>query len=242
MNLIIDVGNTRIKLAVFRNQELLEQRSLPAAQVLEGVEALLSDFPSIHRGMISSVGSLPETLFELLQSRVSLLELSYNLNLPFQNAYESPETLGADRIALVAAACIKYPKQNVLVIDAGTCITCDFIDETNTYLGGSISPGIAMRYNALHTFTAKLPLLQASLPKNYIGNNTRNSIHSGVVQGVLNEIEGFISAYEQNFDGLTTILTGGDAHFLRDSIKNDIFANSNFLLEGLNYILELNKD
>ncbi|MCW8981163.1 MAG: type III pantothenate kinase, partial [Altibacter sp.] len=110
------------------------------------------------------------------------------------------------------------------------------------YLGGAISPGIEMRYKAMHTFTAKLPLLDTSTPKKLIGDSTATSMHSGVIHGVLHEIEGFIQAYSEKFSDLTIILTGGDTQFLRDSLKNDIFANSNFLLEGLNYILELNKD
>lgn len=242
MNLIIDVGNTLVKLAIFHEHELLEQRSVVAAQFSANVEFLLNKYPKIERGLISSVGSLPDKVLEPIKSRVSLLHLSHRLQLPFKNDYETPETLGVDRMALVAAACFNYPRQNVLVIDAGTCITYDFINDDNTYKGGAISPGIAMRYKSLHSFTAKLPLLQASLPKRFFGNNTQDSIHAGVMEGVLSEIQGFISRYEENFNDLTTILTGGDAHFLRDSIKNDIFANSNFLLEGLNYILKLNKD
>jgi type III pantothenate kinase len=149
--------------------------------------------------------------------------------------------LGIDRIALASAAVHLYINKNVLVIDAGTCITYDFINSENEYLGGAISPGISLRYKSLHTFTDKLPLLEANNSKLLIGNSTATSIHAGVVNGVLYEIDGFIEAYKNNYENLTVILTGGDAHFLRDTIKNDIFANSNFLLEGLNHILEYNK-
>ncbi|MCB0468082.1 MAG: type III pantothenate kinase, partial [Aequorivita sp.] len=134
-----------------------------------------------------------------------------------------------------------YAGKNVLVIDAGTCITYDFLNSKNEYMGGAISPGISLRYKALHTFTEKLPLLEATNPNLFVGNTTATSMHSGVVNGVLYEIDGYISMYRKNYDNLTVILTGGDAHFLRDSIKNDIFANSNFLLEGLNHILEYNE-
>ena len=146
-----------------------------------------------------------------------------------------------DRIALASAATHLYPNKNMLVIDAGTCITYDFISSEKEYIGGSISPGISLRYKSLHTFTDKLPLLEANNSKLLTGNNTATSIHTGVVNGVLYEIDGFIEAYKNNYENLTVILTGGDAHFLRDTIKNDIFANSNFLLEGLNHILEYNK-
>ena len=117
-----------------------------------------------------------------------------------------------------------------------------FLTSENKYLGGAIAPGLEMRYKAMHHFTANLPLLNAEAPENLIGDSTNNSMHIGVFQGVVSEIEGFINRYIENFSHLTVILTGGDAHFLRDRLKNDIFANSNFLLEGLNYILELNKD
>ena len=130
----------------------------------------------------------------------------------------------------------------MLVIDAGSCITYDFLTSENTYLGGTISPGLTMRFQAMHTFTANLPLLSPSLPIITTGDTTDSSMHSGVLQAVIFEIEGFIKWYTDKYGDLTVILTGGDAHFLRDSIKSDIFANSNFLLEGLNHILEHNKD
>ena len=168
--------------------------------------------------------------------------LNHDAKIPFKNEYATPRTLGVDRIALVSAAAIKFPKENVLVIDAGSCITYDFLSATNTYLGGAISPGIKMRFKALHHFTDKLPLLEKKLPENWIGDSTENSMQIGVIKGIQNEIEGYISLYKEKFKNLTVILTGGDADFLRDSLKNDIFADSNFLLEGLNYILEHNKD
>ena len=176
-----------------------------------------------------------------MQQRYAVFYLNHETKIPFLNKYATPETLGVDRIALISAAAKQYPQQNVLVIDAGTCITYDFLSAENEYLGGAISPGIAMRYKSLHTFTEKLPLLDANNPKILTGNSTTASIHSGVVNGVLYEIDGIISEYRKNYNNLTVILTGGDTHFLRDSIKNDIFANSNFLLEGLNHILEYNK-
>ena len=161
--------------------------------------------------------------------------------MPFKNHYTTPETLGVDRMALVSAASKSFKKENVLIIDAGTCITYDFLNDENKYLGGAISPGVEMRYKSLHTFTAKLPLLKKKMPQSFFGDSTEDAIHVGVVISVLNEIEGFISNYQKEYPNLRVILTGGDAHFLRDRIKNDIFANSNFLLEGLNYILETNK-
>ena len=162
-------------------------------------------------------------------------------NLPFKNLYSTPKTLGIDRIALVCASVGEFPDNNVLIIDAGTCITYDFINSKNEYLGGAISPGVRMRYKAMHNQTANLPLLTTEVPKQIIGDSTANSMHSGVVNGVLNEIDGTISQYKEKYQDLTVILTGGDAKMLSKQLKSSIFANSNFLLEGLNFILQFNQ-
>lgn len=145
-------------------------------------------------------------------------------------------------MALVCAAVSEFPSKNVLVIDAGTCITFDFVNSNNEYLGGAISPGIRMRYKALHNLTANLPLLETEMPDHFIGNSTKNAINSGVVYGVLNEIDGVIKAYKEEFSDLTVILTGGDSNFLSKQLKSSIFANSNFLLKGLNFILKYNSN
>ncbi len=129
-----------------------------------------------------------------------------------------------------------------MIIDAGTCITYDFITSENVYLGGAISPGIRLRYQSLNNLTENLPLLEKKAPKNLIGNSSKESIHSGVINGVLMEIDGAIQEYNKKNKDLTVILTGGDANFLSKRLKSSIFANSNFLLEGLNFILELNSN
>ena len=129
-----------------------------------------------------------------------------------------------------------FPNQNRLVIDAGTCVTYDFVNTENEYLGGAISPGIRLRYESLHNYTAKLPLLTIENPESLIGNTTFDSIHSGVVNGISNEIDGFIDEYKKQYSNFIIILTGGDAEFLAKRLKNIIFANSNFLLESLNQI------
>jgi type III pantothenate kinase len=143
-------------------------------------------------------------------------------------------------LALVAAAVNQFPDKDVLVIDAGTCITYDFKNKKEEYLGGAIGPGVRLRYESLHNYTAKLPLLKVTDPKNHIGNSTEEAIHSGVVFGILHEINGVIEEYCNIYTDLTVILTGGDAHFLSKRLKNSIFATSNFLLEGLNHILAFN--
>ena len=241
MNLAIDVGNTLIKLGVFNSGKLKFKKTCIKNDFLRTLNEISEAFPIIQKCIVSSVANLSEHQLLKLQHQFDALILNHQTKVPFTNKYETPQTLGIDRIALVSAAAKEYAGKNVLVIDAGTCITYDFLNSKNEYLGGAISPGISLRYKALHTFTEKLPLLETNNPNLYIGNNTTTSIHSGVVNGVLYEIDGYISMYRKNYDNLTVILTGGDVHFLRDSIKNDIFANSNFLLEGLNHILEYNK-
>ena len=240
MNLIIDVGNTYIKLAVFQKNELKERWVCERESFLEYHSKVLKSYSEINNVIVSSVGRFTPKQFMEVSKDHFVLELSHEVKLPFKNKYATPTTLGDDRIALVAGAAVQFPKKNVLIIDAGSCITYDFLNTDNEYLGGAISPGVSLRYKALNSFTANLPLLEKEMPNDFTGDSTVNSIHSGVVNGVIQEIDGFISQYIENYKDLTVILTGGDAHFLRDSLKNDIFANSNFLLEGLNHILEHN--
>ncbi|QAA82786.1 type III pantothenate kinase [Aequorivita sp. H23M31] len=240
MNLVIDVGNTMVKLGVFDLQTLKLKHTCKKEDFLQVLSQVSQSFPDINNVLVATVGNFSENHSAELERRYRVLYLDQNTQVPFINNYATPHTLGVDRIAVVSAAAQQFPNKNVLVIDAGTCITYDFINADNEYLGGAISPGIALRYQALHSFTNKLPLLSAKHPDTVLGNSTEGSIHSGVVNGILNEIDGFIENYKNKYADLTVILTGGDTHFLRDSIKNDIFANSNFLLEGLNQILEYN--
>ncbi len=242
MNLIIDVGNTLVKLAVFDNESLTFKKSCLKEDFLSTLQEFSSCYPKISDVIVSSVGNFSEGELLEIKNRYRVFVLTHKDSIPFKNNYESPNTLGVDRIALVSAAAVQYPNKNVLVIDAGSCITYDFINSENEYLGGAISPGVTMRYRSLNILTEKLPLLEPKTINNFIGNSTECSIHIGVLQGVVSEIEGFVSLYKEKHEELTIILTGGDAHYLLDSLKNDIFASSNFLLEGLNYLLEHNKD
>ena len=240
MNLIVDVGNTLVKFAIFKDGDLIYNNSFELSEFKKQYKSLKQDFPSLKKAIISSVGRLSKKQIEIIKNDLKVIELSSKTNLPFKNLYETPETLGVDRIALVSASVQKYPNKNVLIIDAGTCITYDFITSENHYLGGAISPGIRLRYKSLNNLTANLPLLKTEQPKSIIGNTTKTSIHSGVINGVINEIDGIINQYHENYSDLTVILTGGDTKFLSNQLKNTIFANSNFLLEGLNFILEYN--
>jgi type III pantothenate kinase len=242
MNLIIDVGNTLVKLAVYQAGMLQFKKIFRNDDFVDVLLLVSNKFLNIDNAIISSVSHITKGQLAALEDLYPLLVLDYKIKLPFANLYETPSTLGVDRIALVSAAVFQYPDKNVLIIDAGSCITYDFMNKENQYLGGAISPGLEMRYRALHEFTANLPFLEIKNPKSPIGSSTNMAMHAGVVSGTLLEIEGFISSYKLQYDDLTIILTGGDAHFLRDSLKSDIFANSNFMMEGLNFILENNKD
>lgn len=239
MNLVIDVGNTRIKLAVFE-LNTLKEIFIVTKKTLEKTLNNVSKHYKINNAIISSVAEIPDELQKYIENISTIIYLNQKTKVPFINQYETPNTLGVDRIALVAAAVTQFSNQNTLVIDAGTCITYDLVSSKKEYFGGAISPGIEMRLKALNTFTAKLPLLPLIDAEITIGNNTNNSIYFGVINGVVAEIEGFISYFIKKNKKLTVVLTGGDTIFLAKRLKNSIFANSNFLLEGLNSILEYN--
>lgn len=236
MNLIIDIGNTCVKLAVFKETTILFKKVISNESLPEIIVKLREKY-SITHVIVSSVRNLDIKVSDYLTNDYYVLFLSHQTKLPFKNLYETPSTIGIDRLALISAAVSQYSEKNVLVIDAGTCVTYDFINEEKEYLGGAISPGIRMRYKALHNQTAKLPLLDTEVPESFIGNSTTTSINSGVVNGLVNEIDGVITQYKEKYNDLTIILTGGDANFLSKQLKSSIFANSNFLLQGLNFIL-----
>jgi type III pantothenate kinase len=240
MNLIVDVGNTYVKFAIYNSYNLIFKLSFELSEFKKQYKTLKKDFPKLEKAIISSVGHLSQDQVELIKKDLPVIELSSMTKLPFNNLYKTPKTLGVDRMALVGASVQQFSDKNVLIIDAGTCITYDFITKENNYLGGAISPGIRLRYKTLNNLTANLPLLETEEPKSIIGNSTETSIHSGVVNGVVKEIDGIIDQYIEDYLDLTVILTGGDAIFLSNQLKNTIFANSNFLLEGLNFILEYN--
>jgi len=242
MNLIIDIGNTRVKLAVYEENSCLNKLATLKEDFFKNVKKILKEYPEIIKGIISSVDFFSKEEENELKQLIKLTVVSISMTLPYKNLYGSPKTLGHDRIALIAAAANQYKKENVLVIDAGTCITFDFLNSENEYLGGAISPGLTIRYEALHNLTAKLPLLKPIDSDFFIGNTTESSIHSGIINGVINEVDGVIRQYQSSYDDLTVILTGGDTNFLAKRLKSSIFANSNFLLEGLNHLLKINTD
>lgn len=231
MLLAIDVGNTRIKYAVFERNTILETSFFVKEELGMRVEKIVIQYPEIANIVVASVGSVDFSAFDFgRKPRI----ITHQDMFPFANRYATPETLGIDRMVLATGAVMRFPEKNRLVIDAGTCITYDFVNDLDQYLGGAISPGIRLRYEALHHYTAKLPLLERAIPESLTGNSTAQSIHSGVVNGVVAEIDGIIDRYRERHPNFIIILTGGDADFLAGSLKNTIFAHSNFLLESLN--------
>lgn len=233
MILTIDVGNTNIKVAVFKQVNLIEKFVFQKNELKNNFENILKKYQNCANAVLSSVGKLDENDVLWLKSHLNLLEISHASAFPFKNLYRTPKTLGVDRMVLAAGAVLLYPNQNILIIDAGTCVTYDFVTSKKEYLGGAISPGLRLRYESLHNFTAKLPLLTKKSPNNLIGNTTEEAIHSGVVNGLCNEIEGFVSEYSVKNEQFTIILTGGDANFLANRLKSVIFADENFLLKSL---------
>ena len=238
MNLIVDIGNTCLKIALFEKNNLIKKSYL-LDNYLDNIKNILSKNP-VENSIVSNVGEINDELISFLNENTRLVLLKDILKFPFKNTYSSKETLGQDRIALVSSASYQFPDENVLIIDAGTCITYDFKNHNNEYIGGGISPGIKMRFKSLNLFTSKLPLIDIFDDFELIGNNTKESLISGVVNGTTMEIDGIIHQYCDKFKNIRIILTGGDSKFLLKRIKNTIFADQNFLTKGLNYLLEAN--
>ncbi|MCG9794107.1 type III pantothenate kinase [Flavobacterium algicola] len=234
MILAIDVGNTRIKGAVFEQDTILEQFVFEKKDIEKKISTILLKYEKCYDIIIASVGEVEKNAFLLFENKVKIHFISHLDLFPFSNRYATPKTLGIDRMVLASGAVLKYPKQNRLVIDAGTCITYDYINADDEYLGGAISPGLQLRYKALNDYTSKLPLLELKDINTVIGDSTAASMHSGVVNGLVYEIKGFIEEYKEIDANFIIILTGGDTDFLAKRLKNTIFANSNFLLESLN--------
>jgi len=240
-NLVIDIGNTNSKLAVFNEKTLVHY------QVFKDVEpAELLSLINQYEVTSSSASIVREDLqkvIDVLALNTNYIPFSTQINTGIKNHYQTQATLGLDRWAKVIAASSCYPGQNCLMIDAGTCITYDLLNSSQEYFGGSISPGITMRFKALHHFTGKLPLVEwAQEPGIPQGTDTGSAIKNGVLQGIVNEIKGFISSYNEENKGLTVLLTGGDAAFLLEQLKNSIFApqiihDPYLVLKGLNEVI-----
>ena len=242
MKLVIDIGNTLSKVAVFDGTDIVELKTTQKITV-EYFQNLLKSLQDIQSSIIAHVAEIDVQIINYLASVLNLRVLSETTPLPFVNKYETPLSLGYDRIAAVAGASDIFPNQNVLVIDAGSCITYDFIKSGKEYMGGGISPGLKMRFSALNTFTGKLPLINSDLEKSVrlIGTDTKKSILSGVQNGILHEVDGIIDSYKMLFPGIKIVLSGGNYKYFDKTLKNNIFATPNIVLRGLNRILDFNE-
>ncbi|HCT30378.1 MAG TPA: pantothenate kinase [Bacteroidales bacterium] len=238
MNLIIDIGNTFTKVAITEGYEVAFIDRFEVLSI-ERLEDILKKF-SPSKGIVSAVGRKDDAFFERLKQYLPIIELDNNTLLPITNQYKTPETLGRDRIAVAVAANYLYPSDDLLVIDAGTAITYDLITNKAQYIGGAISPGIALRYKSLNQHTANLPLLSGIQSIFMVGTNTVECIESGVLNGVIGEIEYFIDRYKEMYPNIKVVFTGGDANFFVNKLKNSIFVVQNLVIIGLNRILEFN--
>ena len=239
MYLAIDIGNTNTKFFLFSDEKLIEKGNFPSERKIKAIEEVCASY-KIGAIIYSNVSNSQNDDLKRVFRNYLVYEVSNNLKLPFINEYKDVLNLGSDRIGLVCAAIKKYPNKDVLVIDLGTCITYDFISSTKIYQGGAITPGFMMRYKSLNLYTSKLPMLDFNIPKKYNGNSTFESIHSGIYFGIFDEIKGRIDFYKKRFKNLKVILTGGDSNKLPNSLKSGIFADSNFIGEGLLYLLKFN--
>jgi type III pantothenate kinase len=245
LNLVIDIGNTLQKIAVFNNDDCAYYQSFTVI-TKEIITPIINQYP-IKYSIISSVAAVDIQVIDCLKANTTLIHYSQQTKLPIKILYKSENSLGLDRVANAVGATVMFPNRNVLSIQTGTCLVFDFVNEKSEYLGGSISPGIKMRFEALHKSTKNLPELHYSSfssPKqplpNILGIDTNTSLSSGVINGICYEIEGFIAEYQTKFNDLVVIITGGDADFLRESIKNTIFAAPNLVMKGLHEIIKYN--
>jgi type III pantothenate kinase len=229
INLVIDIGNSRTKIALFNQYDLMFNVAIDHLKV-EHLRMLKEEHPQLTKAILSSVK--PQFKF--------FMELDHKTELPIENLYETQETLGKDRLAAAVGANELFPDQNLLVIDAGTAITYDLVSEKNQFIGGNISPGLEMRFKALNHFTGKLPLISVSDEFDFIGKNTSDAIRAGVQNGMLYEIDRTIDIFNRYYQNLQIIMTGGDSNFFDKKLNYSIFVHFNLTLIGLNRILEHN--
>ncbi len=239
MNLIIDIGNTFVKLAVFENDSIVKQVAIRELKK-EVIDEIISEF-NIKKGVFASVRDSIED--NLLLKNYNFSQVTHKTPIPLAIKYKTPETLGLDRIAAVLGAKSISDKEDLLVIDMGTCVTYDLVNSNNEYLGGAISPGFEMRFKALNHFTGKLPLINFDKAKlKMIGDSTESSILSGVYGGIKYELEGAICNYLSQYESLKVVVTGGDINLFDLEPKNRIFADEFLVLKGLNEILKYNEE
>lgn len=240
MNLAVDIGNTLIKMAVVDKGQVVD--TFKTERGAKGyIDSVFEAYPGITSAiMVCSGGESPEIERVLIEKLGGFMMFTNQVSVPIENLYATPKTLGCDRLAAAVGANALYPDSNVLIVDFGTAITIDFVNSQNQYLGGNISPGAGLRFRALHEYTNSLPLLSFSDEVELIGDTTQSAIINGVINGVVFEVEGYISEFEKKYNDLRVIFTGGDGNFFAKRLKNPIFATYDLVVYGLNRILEYN--
>jgi type III pantothenate kinase len=239
MQLVIDIGNTRVKAALFQQNNLIQYFVFKNTDEL--LKTNIIEKHTVEHCIISSVVDGLDAFTKQLKQQTSVLVYTIQTPTPLKNCYESPNTLGSDRLAAAVAGNFLFPNKNVLVIDAGTCIKYNFINSENEYVGGAISPGLQMRFKSLNSFTSRLPLLEVDENFNtLIATNSNDNILCGVELGAVAEINSFIDQYKQLYPDINVLLSGGDVNFFEKRLKKPIFAEPYLILKGLNSILNHN--
>jgi type III pantothenate kinase len=238
LRLIIDFGNTFTKMAVYSGDEEIFLSTIQHITVVD-LEKVGKQFVPKY-AIAAGVVAMPDEVRKYLTGNFYFTEFTHLTAIPIQSLYKTPETLGLDRLAVAVYAGIAFAGTPCLVIDAGTCVTWDFVDADGCYLGGGITPGLSMRYKALHTFTERLPLVTDQNFEGLVGTTTQESIQAGVALGIVAEMEGIIQRFSLNYPNLKVLVTGGDRNFFAEKLKSNIFAIPNLVLKGLNIILDFN--
>ena len=238
ITLCFDFGNTRLKAALFANHELIEEIILQDDKE-ETITELLQQYKPA-KSILSSVINHNEAIEILLESQTQFHKISHLTQINFTTPVGKPETIGTDRLALMSAAVHFYPGKNNLIIGLGSCITYNFINQYNQFLGGSITPGMDMRFKSMHDYTAKLPLVTVDWNFPLIGYDTKTNLQSGVLIGITSEIEGFIQKYVEKYSNFNVVLTGGNSAYFASQLKYKIFADQHFLFKGLYALSEIN--
>lgn len=237
-NICFDFGNTRLKYALFEGGEFKKLELLPDDS-LASIEKIIEQYKP-EKSILSSVINHNPAIELFLSENTRFHKLTHTSSLPVTTPVGKPETIGADRLALVSAAVHLFPNQHNLVVGLGSCITFNFVNKLHQFLGGSISPGMEMRFKAMHEYTAKLPLVAANSIFPLIGYDTKTNLLSGVILGISCEIDGLIELYAKKYDNFNVLLTGGDMGFFVPHLKNKIFADPFLIYKGLNAINEIN--
>ena len=239
-NLVIDIGNSRTKAAVLEDGKITEKWSFPEPD-REYIAPILAKYPDIARCIISSTRAGIAPVEKLIEESVPFtIRMESGTKTPLVNLYRTPETLGPDRLAAAVGANLLYPGENLMVADMGTAITIDFVTSGGEFLGGSISPGVKLRFRALHDYTGKLPMGSVEDVSEEIAGTTAEAVSNGVMNGIAYELEGYRCEFSQKLPDLKVILTGGDVDFFVKRFKNTIFANYDLVTQGLNRILDYN--